>query len=175
MRIAIKWGLILSLALLVWTGGVHLLGIYTTHIQYAAVVDMAATVIPIVALTFALIEKRRAQNLAPSFGAGLLTGVTVAAISAPITVAGLWYYHHYVNPEWLSLLVEHERRQLTAAGVPANQIAASIAQLHQSGEDRRQVISGLIGTVAMGLVLSVVITTVLTLIDRMKQRRLRCQ
>jgi len=173
MPISVKWGLVLGLSVLLWTAVVHLLGVYTVHVEYAAAVDILVTAIPIAVLTLALIERRRARHGALSFVDGVVTGLIVAAVSAPITLAGLWFYHHYVNPDWLSILVDYQRRKLTAAGVPSDKIAVSIAQLQLSGDDRRQLIGGFVGTTAMGLILSVIITAVLKFIERTRRHDLK--
>lgn len=173
MRIAVKWGTILALSVTLWTAAVHLVGIYTVHIEYAKFVDIAAIALPLAALTLALTDQRRALNDTLPFGRGVLTGVAVAAVAAPITVATLWYYHHYVNPEWLSLLVAYEQQTLNATGLTADQVAARIAALQRSGGDQQQIVGGLIGTLATGLALSVVITPALGLLRRMQRRSLR--
>ena len=170
MRIAIKWGVIFALSVIVWTAAVHLLGFYTVRIEYADFVDRAATILPVAAVTFALLEQRRALNGVLPFGRGVLTGVAVAAVSAPFTVAALWYYHHYVNPEWLSILVTYEQQKLTAAGLPADQVATRIARLQQGGADKQQILGGLIGTVVFGLLLSLIIAPTLGLLGRKRKR-----
>jgi hypothetical protein len=169
LRIAIKWGVIFALSVILWTAVVHLLGIYTVRIEYADLVDRAAIVLPVVAITLALLEQRRTLNGTLPFGRGVLTGVAVAAVSAPFTVAALWYYHHYVNPQWLSILVTYEKQKLTSAGLPADQIAARMAQLQQAGADKQQILGGLIGTVAFGIFLSLIITAVLGVVGKMRR------
>jgi hypothetical protein len=173
MRIAVTWGLILGSCLLLWTAVVHLLGIYTVHVEYAAMFDTVVTVIPVAALTLALLERRRAQAGALAFYDGVMTGLVVVAVSAPITLAGMWFYHHYVNPDWLTILVDYERRKLTAAGVSSDKVAESLVQLQLSGDDRRQLIGGFIGTMAMGLVLSIIITAMLKFIPRLRRQDLK--
>lgn len=173
MRIALKWGTILGLSVILWTAAVHLLGIYTVRIEYAKFVDIAAIVIPMAALTLALTEQRRALDDTLPFGRGVLTGVAVAAVAAPITVAALWYYHHQVNPQWLSFLVAYEQQTLSATGLTADQVASRIAALQRSAGDQQQIIGGLIGMLATGLALSLVITPALGLLRRMQRRSLR--
>lgn len=166
MRIAFKWGSLLALAIILWTAAVHLLGIYTTRIQYAATVDMVVMILPLAIITLALLEYRRANNGVLPFGRGVLVGTGVAAFSAPPTIAAMWFYHHFVNPEWVSYLVNYEQQKLAAAGATAETIAAAVTRLQQGGADQAQITGGLVGTVVMGLVLSVVITGILKLAAR---------
>jgi hypothetical protein len=161
MRLAIKWGVLLALAVILWTVGVHLLGIYTVRIQYAHAVDTAAFVLPVTVLTLALLQERQRLGGELALGRGVFIGATVGAVSAPPTVVALWIYHHFVNPEWLSLLASYEQTRLAGAGVPPDEIATTLARLLAGGTDRQQAIGGLVGTVVMGLILSFVITLVL--------------
>ena len=166
MRIAIKWGVLLALTIILWTLGVHLLGFYTDRIQYAALVDQVVLVLPLTIRTLALLEERRRRGGTLPFGPGVLLGTAVAAVSAPFTIGSLWYYHHHINPEWVSYLTTYEGQKLSTLGVPLDQIAARITQLQQGAADRSQIIGGLVGTLLMGLVLALVITLALWTIDR---------
>ena len=171
MRIAIKWGLLLALAIILWTLGVHLLGFYTDRIQYAALVDQVVLVLPLTIITLALLEERRRHGGTLPFGRGVLLGTAAAAVSAAPTISALWYYHHYINPEWVSYLTTYEGHKLAVEGVPLDQIATRINQLQLGGTDQRQIVGGLIGTVVMGLVLSLLITGVLWATDRARRAR----
>ena len=171
MRIAIKWGLLLALAIILWTLGVHLLGFYTDRIQYAALVDQVVLVLPLTIINLALLEERRRHGGTLPFGRGVLLGTAVAAVSAAPTISALWYYHHYINPEWVSYLTTYEGHKLAVEGVPLDQIATRINQLQLGGTDQRQIVGGLIGTVVMGLVLSLLITGVLWATDRARRAR----
>lgn len=171
MRSAIKWGLLLALAIILWTAAVHLLGFYTDRIQYAALVDQVVIVLPLTLLTLALLEERRRLGGRLPIARGVLFGTAVAAVSAPLTIGALWYYHHYVNPEWVTYLTTYEAKKMLAQGVPPDQIASRITRLQQGASDRSQVTGGLIGTVLMGVVLSLVISAVLWAIDRVRRAR----
>jgi hypothetical protein len=161
MRIVFKWGLLLAVAVVLWTMLIHLLGFYTTRIQYAETADLAAFVLPLAILTLALLERRRVLGGSLTIGQGVLTGLGVAAVSALPTVAFLWFYHHVVNPDWLSILVDYKQQQLTAAGMSSEQVATTLSQIQRGGTDRMQIVGGLVGTMGMGVVLSLGITLVL--------------
>lgn len=166
MRIAIKWGAVLALGIILWTIAVHLLGFYTDRVQYATLVDTIVLVLPIGVLTMALLEFRRSEGGALPFGRALLLGLGVAAVSAPFTVAFLWYYHHHVNPDWVSYLTAYEEQKLAAQGVAPAEIANAVTRLQQGGTDRAQITGGLIGTLVMGLLVTVLVTAVLKLLPR---------
>lgn len=165
-RLAARHGVLLAFAIVLWTLVVHLLGFYTVRIQYAAAVDQMALIIPVAILTRALLQERRRRAGRLPFLPGVLTGAAIAVISAPFTVIGLWAYHHFVNPEWLSYLIGNKRQELVAAGMSPDQIAPVIDQLRLSGGDRQQVVGGLVGSLVMGVVLSFLITSAVWLHDR---------
>lgn len=168
MRFYLKWGGILAGSLLAWTALVHILGFYTTRIQYSDLVDNVVIVLPIVVTTYALLERRRMQKGRLPFLQGIGTSVGVAAVSAPPTLFGLWCYHHYVNPEWLTYVIAHRRAQLVAQNLSLDEIAKRLQEVQRGGSDQAQIINGVIGTLLLGLVLGVLIAGVFYWMDQMR-------
>lgn len=167
MRFYLKWGGILAGSLIAWTLLVHLLGFYTTRIQYSDIVDTVVIVIPVVVTVYALLERRRARRGRLSFLQGIGTSLGVSAASAIPTVLGLWVYHHFVNPEWLTYVIAHKRAQFVAQNIPLDEIAKRLDVVQQGGRDSAQVVGGLIGTLVMGLVLGILIAGVFYWKDQM--------
>lgn len=166
MRIGVKYGLLLAALVLIWTLVIHALGVYSTRIQYAQRVDQAAMILPLITLAAALLEMRRACGGRLAWGRGVMTGLEASVVAAPPTVTAFWIYHHLINPDWLMVIVRYEREKLAAAGMAPEAIADSIERLQQSGTDGAQLVNGIVGTLAMGLLLSVLITLVLKLTRR---------
>ena len=173
MQLPFKWGMALGAAILVWTAGVHLLGIYTTRIAHADLVDQIAIWIPLLVFTLALLEKRRSQAGALSLWQGITTGLLVGWVSVPLSAGGLWVYHHHVNPEWMDIIVQYQQQAMLAAGSTEAEIAARVAQLRAGASDRSQLVSALIGTTVLSLVLSFVITVILNIERRFALGRKR--
>jgi Protein of unknown function (DUF4199) len=161
MGMTIKWGLTLALVLTLWTAAGHLLGFNTVRLEYADIADRLAFVVPLTVLTLAMVEQRRLAGGSISWWAGVRTGVAVATISAPPSLFMLWLYHHFVNPAWLDLTIAHETAKLESLGRSTEQITAAVARLQVGGTDRQQILGGFLGTVAMGVVLSSIISLVL--------------
>lgn len=168
---AAKWGVVLAVALAMWTLLVHVLGIYTVHLQYADLVDRVVLIVPLCVLTLAILEGRRAHDRRFGFGRGVATGTLAAAISAPLTTLFMYFYHHVINPQWLDRLTDYTSRSLSARGVPPDSIAFTIRQLQQGGTDGQQVVGGLLGTVMIGALLSLVISAVVSIADARRRRR----
>lgn len=171
LRRAAKWGIILAVVLAAWTLSVHALGIYTVRLQYADLVDRLALIVPLGVLTLAILEERRAHGGHLAFGRGLVTGTLAALVSAPLSTLFMYFYHHVLNPQWLGRLTDHAFQTLSARGVPPDSIALTIRQLQRSGTDGQQIVGGLLGTVLIGVVLSIVISGTVFLADARRRRR----
>ena len=149
-------GVLLGISVCVWTMIVHALGWYTTNLKWGQRADVAATVLPVLAIGLAIAERRRVNarqtlTMVQGIGTGLLAGL----VSIPITAAFLWFYHHVINPAWLDHLITYERSKLAAAGASAAAIAQKVDGLVQSGRDASQLIGALVGTTILSLVLAV--------------------
>jgi hypothetical protein len=162
VKIGVKWGIILGVAVCVWTLLLHVLGFYTTRLQLGQYADIIATVIPIVILSLA-IRERRARNPGQTLtiGQGLSTGVVTGLVSVPITAGFLWIYHHYINPRWMDLLVAWKEEQMRAQAKTPETISATMDAMRASATDRAQLIGALVGTLVLSLALSLFIAAIL--------------
>lgn len=154
MRTAIKWGVILGVAVCVWTLVIHALGFYTTRIAAGQRADVVATILPIAAILLALRERRKAAPM--SFGQAVTTALVVGLVSAPITAGFLWWYHHYMNPQWMDYIVEHQRAAMTAEGATPEAIARMESGQRASATDIAQVTGAFIGSALISLVIGLV-------------------
>jgi hypothetical protein len=162
-----KWGLVLGVALCLWTLLLHVLGFYTTRLGAGQVADMIVTILPLVAVALALLERRRATARLQARDA-LLTGLALGVVSALISVPFLWWYHTTVNPEWVNLLVQWRTQQMTTAGSSAQEIAAAVESLRRGGTNGAQAAAGVIGSVMISLGFSLVGWLILRVFPRRK-------
>jgi hypothetical protein len=154
MKIAAKWGVILGLVVIVWTLLLHALGFYTTDIGAGQVADIAATLLPIVAIVAALRERRATGSL--TLGHAVITGLGVGLVSLPITAGFLWAYHHLINPEWSELIVAYRWDVLTQSGASAEAIAAMETAQRASATDVAQLLGAAIGTPIVSVVIALI-------------------
>jgi hypothetical protein len=154
MNVAFKWGLLLGLAVVIWTLLLHLLGFYTTNIAAGQIADLVATVLPIVAIVAALRERRRTGGL--TLGQAVMTGLVVGLVSVPITASFLWVYHHVINPQWNELIVAYQRDTLAQSGASAEAIATMEARQRASATDGAQLMGAVIGTTLFSIVISLI-------------------
>jgi hypothetical protein len=155
MPVATKWGVILGGAVVLWTLVIHFLGFYTSNIAAGQRADVVASILPIVTIFLALRERRNAMGSLP-FRDALTTALVVGVVSVPITAAFLWWYHHYLNPRWLDLLVDYQRAKMSAAGAAAAEIAEAEARQRASGTDSAQLWGAFLGSIIVSAILGVV-------------------
>lgn len=160
MNTEIKFGLILGFGICAYTLLAHLLGFYTTNIQTGKYADIAIMLLPMIVLFLAIREKRsRLGSL--SLLQGIKTGLLVALISLPISTAGLWIYHHFINPNWLEFILTYEREMLTQSGIGAAEASAKLDAIRAGNSDFAQIAGGLVGTLILGLILSLIFSLIL--------------
>ena len=154
MRIAIKWGVILGVAVCAWTLVIHALGFYTKRIAAGQRADIVAAILPIAAIVLALRELRKQGPL--SFKRAVGTALVVGIASVPITAGFMWWYHHHMNPQWLDYIVDHKRLVMDAAGATPEAIAQMEAAQRASGTDRAQITAALVGSPIVSLLIGLV-------------------
>jgi hypothetical protein len=156
MRVGIIWGIILGAAVCVWTLAIHSLGFYTTRIQAGQYADIAVTVLPIATMWMALRQRRHLEKRPLRIWESLVTGIAVGGTSALITAGFLWWYHHFLNPQWNELLIAWRRSTMTAAGVASEEISRVVESLRASGTDRAQFTGAIVGSIALSAILSLI-------------------
>lgn len=160
MNTEIKFGLILGFGICAYTLLAHLLGFYTTNIQTGKYADIVIMLLPVIVLFLAIREKRnRLGSL--SLLQGIKTGLLVALISFPISTAGLWIYHHFINPNWLEFILDYERDLMTRSGIGAAEIGAKLDAIRAGNSDFAQIVGGFVGTLILGLILSLIFSLIL--------------
>jgi hypothetical protein len=157
---ALRWGCLLAVATFAWTMMVHWLGFYTSRIAYAATVDRLVIILPALFIFVAIRERHHRSDPRLTYFGGVMGGTLTALVAAPLTVAGLAFYHTFINPDWLSILVAHERSLLEASGASTETVAAQLSQLQQRADGPGHAVNGVIGGTLVGLLLSLVLTPV---------------
>ena len=145
VRYGLKSGLVLGVAVAVWTLALHAMGFYTTHIRFGLIADNVATILPLTAVTLALLEHRRRTGTL-TIRQAVVLGFVTGIVSAPISVGFLWVYHHYINPTWVDYLVENIRAQAAADGLGAADVETTVNNLRRSSSDDAQITAGVIGS-----------------------------
>src|ERR1044072_1401220 len=160
MKAELKYGIILGVAISCWMMIAHVLGFYTTNLQAGSYADMAITILPIVFLFLAILARRRRQG-SLTLLQGITTGMVAILISYVISGTFLWIYQHYINPNWLDYVIAFQQSKMTQAGAAASEVNAVADRLRSRNTAMAQFIGGLIGTLVLGFILSLIFSVIL--------------
>jgi hypothetical protein len=67
-------------------------------------------------------------------------------------------YHHFINPSWLDFILDYERETMLQSGLGAGELAARLDAVRVGNSDLAQIVGGFIGTIVLGLIISLVIS-----------------
>ncbi len=161
MKSELRWGLILATALSLWTLLLHATGVYTTRLELAGTLDTAVVILPVIAISCAMIERRRNYGKPFGYVDAFRTGMESMILSWPFSAAFMLLYHKLINPVWLDRLVAYEMEQLRAQGAASSVLLARETALRARASVRAELTSSLIGTVVLAIVLSAVLALLL--------------
>ena len=162
MKLEIKYGLISGAGVCAWVLVEFFLGFHNEQLAIGKISSTLATVIPVVVLYRALKEKRdQRPDGELDTTAGLKSGLAISVIAAAMTTVFLWVYQHFINPGWMEKALEFEKAQMASAGATAEAIERRVAVFNILHSDGIQIITGLTGTLVMGLAISLIITSIL--------------
>jgi len=169
-RVIVRWGIVLGIALSLWTLVVHIMGWYTTNLAAGQIADRVVIVLPVAALALALRDAARGRGQPIRFTTALALGAGIGLVSAVIFTPFLWWYHHVMNPAWLDHLIAFERGRLAAAGTAAVEIERTIDTIRRGATDAAQITGGVVGSLIMSTVTTVVLWTLMRAVGGLRAR-----
>lgn len=155
-RVALKWGVITGLALIVYSTLLYTLGQMTN-----GWLTVIIYVIIAVGLILGMREYRTLNGGYLNFGEGVGLGALLSAVAGLLSSAYTVLYSTLIDPGMQERVMEQMREQLENQGMSDEQIeqAVGIAQTFQS--PGLQFIIGIFGTIFIGVVFSLVIAAIL--------------
>ena len=152
MQSIVKAGLVLGLAVEVWTFLTLALGWHkdpmTLMLFYVVIVIQAGVLYWGLRMTAA--EGR-------PYGGQVVAGILISGIGAVIIFIGSFILTSYVFPDYFMELEQGLRTMLLAQGLPEADIQAQIDAMAGSNTPLMNAVNGVIGTVISGLILSLII------------------
>ena len=153
MRTEIKYGLITGIGVCLYVLLEYVLGFHTTYPEIGEYSGYFSSIIPILAIFFAIKEKRdNAFGGVINFGQAFFTGLVVTIISAFIITAFFGVYNNYINPEGMEYLTQWKEQQMRAENISEDEIAATIEQYNAMNNP--MIIFA--GTFSMGLIITII-------------------
>src|SRR5712692_6702618 len=127
MKPELKFGLINSAGICLWVLFEYALGFHTTKMNIGQYTGYLANIIPITMLFLAIKERRDKINGGTlTFGQGMKTGIIISLITALITTIFMYIYYTAINPRFIELGIEFEKRRLFESGMGDADVAAKL-------------------------------------------------
>ncbi len=155
-RVALKWGGILGIALILYT-----LVLFLTDNMGNTKLSLVSSAITIVGLVLAMRDYRTLNGGYMSYGEGLSTGTLTAAISGLLSSLFYVFYTTMIDTGVLERMMDRMREQSADSGLTDEQIdqQMSVMQLFQS--PGLTFVFGVIGAAIGGLLFSLIIAAIL--------------
>lgn len=158
MTTATRYGLITGTALSAYTMVEFALGFHTTSPEIGQVSGYFSLLIPLVLIIAALWNRQDTNAVPLSWRDGIDTGFRIALIAGVLFAAFMAVYLAKINPHWIDLTVEWQRRQMILNGATDGQVSAFMA-----ANEKRLALPGMIVMTLISTVTTGVVITLLTI------------
>jgi hypothetical protein len=156
IKTALKWGLLIGIANLVWLYLAYYLGLHTSGIWVFQIFMLGWLAVTLTGYILALVAVRR-QHPELSYWGGLGAGAVAAIASAFVAVLMQVGYYKVVHPEWPEFMAEQTREHFTAQGMSQAQVEQMVAQAHETFTLSNYAVTSAITALITGIVLSAMI------------------
>ena len=154
-RIALKWGLFLGVALIIYS-----LFLYLTDNVGNSKLGWVSFALSIVGLVLAMRDYRTLNGGFMTYGEGLTIGTLTAGVSGLLSSLFSVFYTTVVDTGVMTRMVEKTREQLEDSGVSDEQIDQQIKFVEMFQSPGLLFLFGVIGAIISGLLLSLIIAAI---------------
>jgi hypothetical protein len=156
-RVALKWGVITGLALIVYSTLLYTLGQMTN-----GMLTIVIYVIIVIGLVLGMREYRTLNGGYLTFGEGVGLGALLSAVAGLLSSAYTVLYSTVIDPGMQERVMEQMREQLENQGKLSDEQIDQAMEISQSFQSPGlQFIIGIFGTIFIGVVFSLVIAAIL--------------
>jgi hypothetical protein len=156
IKTAIKCGLAIGVANLVWLYLAYYLGLHTNGIWVFQGFVLAWLVLTVIGFILTLRAVKRA-NPQLSYLGGLGAGAVAAIMSALVAIVMQIGYYTVIHPEWPEFMAEQTREHFTAQGMSAAEVEQMVEQARGTFTLQNYATTSAITALVTGVVLSAVI------------------
>ena len=147
-KLEIRWGVIFSVAMLVWLLVERLAGLHSTHIDQHLIWTNLFAIVAIAIYVLAMRQKREHElNGQMTWKQGFICGVGITIVVAILSPLTQWLAHTFVSPHFFTNMVDYAVRSGNMTEAQALSYFSLQSYLVQS----------LIGAVVMGVITSAVV------------------
>jgi hypothetical protein len=159
-RIALKFGLLTGLGLIIYSMIINLAGLAGN--QTVSYIGMLVTGAILVAGIIYAMKDFKSQNAGyMSYGQGLGLGALTAAVSGLISGIFTYIYLSFVDNSAMKQAMEAQREAMEARGMDDEQIDQAMAMAEQFSSPGMLVTFSVLGMLFMGFILSLVISAIM--------------
>lgn len=155
-RTALKWGVILGVALIIYS-----LFLYLTDNIGNSKLGLVSFVVSIGGLVLAMRDYRTLNGGYMSYGEGLTIGTLTSGVSGLLSSLFSVFYTTVIDTGVMERMVDKTRDQLEESGLPDEQIEQQIKFVEMFQSPGLTFAFGVIGAVIFGLLLSLVISAIM--------------
>lgn len=170
MRTEVRYGLYVATGLSAWVLAEYALGFHTISPQFGRFSGYGSIIVPLVLVFAALKERMRVYAGASPVIDGINTGFRIALLSALLFTLFMVLYNTVINPGWAQAMVDWERKRLLLNGATDDQIEQFMDRNRRINNIYGQAVIGFLGTVTLGVVITVVELTLLRWTVRRQKR-----
>jgi len=154
-RLALKWGGILGLVLILIT----LIMYMTTPVGNAGF--SALTIVAMVAfISLALLEYRRANEGFITYGEGMGVGALLSAVAGLLSSAFITFYNVVIDPTIQQRATEMAREQLEKQNMSDEQIEQAMEMAQKFQAPSFVFVAQVFGTIIMGVLLTLIVAAI---------------
>lgn len=156
-RVALKWGLITGVALILYSTVLYTLDL-TTNRGMSVIIY----VILIGGLVLGMREYRTANAGYMTYGEGMSLGALLSAVAGLLSSVFSVFYTQVIDPGFQARITEQVRDQMESAGnLSDEQVDQAVEMMGKFQSPGLQFLFGVLGTILIGVIFSLVIAAIL--------------
>ena len=166
MTTATRYGLLTGVALSSYTLLEFALGFHTTSPEIGQVSGYFSLLLPFVFIITALWNHQNITRRPLPWRDGIDTGFRIALISGVLFTAFMALYLAKINPQWIDLMVEWQRRQMILNGATDGQVSTFMAANEKRLALPGMIVMTLVSTVTTGVMITLLAVPAVRLLFR---------
>jgi hypothetical protein len=152
----ILYGIFSGVGMMAWVLIEYALGFHTTSLDIGEYSGYFSILIPIIFIYTALSDYQTKRNRAITFIEGINIGFKITLISALLFALFFYCYNKYINPDWIDLMIDWQRKKLILSGATNDQIEKFVEQNRYVNTAMGMALMEFFTSMAMGVIITLV-------------------
>lgn len=161
-------GLMCGAGMCCWVLIEYALGFHTTALEIGQYTGFIAFVFPALFIFFALYERQKQLQTSLPFIDGINGGFRIALFSSVVLTVFFHVYNTYINPEWIELMIEWQRKKMIIAGATDDEVGRFMDQNRQMNSSFAQLITGFISATGVSVLITLIELPIVKLLHTKK-------